>query len=226
MGFEWCINQDFWAKPRWFAGHQLDGECKPARGLKADLRVKVLIQRTIEGSMFEAYSHPESGDTQSGYRRRSGSCQADDQTSGSRHSSESFTDRKARSSVLGLVFDDPLCFFTCAPLLTGCVVVFNGLSYFRASSRISAISFYVLLSSGFPAQYSQVSTPSCADIISRLHIGRDELPVIVRTAPNLVKGVMLLRVFISVGVRIGENVVKLLEDIIPRAGRQHSVLYG
>jgi len=19
MGFEWCINQDFWAKPRWFA---------------------------------------------------------------------------------------------------------------------------------------------------------------------------------------------------------------
>ena len=25
-------------------------------GLKADLRVKVLIQRTIEGSMFEAYS--------------------------------------------------------------------------------------------------------------------------------------------------------------------------
>jgi hypothetical protein len=56
MGFEWCMNQDFWAKPRWFAGHQLDGECKSARGLKADLRVKVLIQRTIEGSMFEAYS--------------------------------------------------------------------------------------------------------------------------------------------------------------------------
>jgi hypothetical protein len=78
--------------------------------------------------------------------------------------------------------------------------------------------FYVLLSSRFPAQHSQVSTPSCADIDSRLHIGRDKLPIVVRTAPNLVKGVILLRVFISVGVRIGENVVKLLEDISPRAG--------
>src|SRR5439155_3678839 len=65
------------------------------------------------------------------------------------------------------------------------------------------------------AQQPQVSSPSCADIDSRGQIGKRKDLIVARNILNVPKGVIVLRVLISIGTWIPERVVQLFEDVVP-----------